>query len=84
MVDYASQTEEDAQKYREALNNSNPTVRAERIQHLVSYNAPLPADKSHPSVATDIEKALADKDPTVREAACAPWIYGMGMFPASA
>jgi hypothetical protein len=68
-TDDSGNTGEDMQKYREALNNSDPAVRAKGIQDLVLFSDLASSDKSQPSVATSIEKALADKDSTVREAA---------------
>ena len=69
IVDNTLNTADDVQKYRDALNSSNPATRAEGIQNLILFSDPLTTDKSHPGVVTSIEKALTDTDPTVREAA---------------
>ena len=68
-TDDSVKTGDDIQKYRDALTSSDPAVRAKGIQNLVLYSDPSSSDKSQPSVATSIEKALADKDAAVREAA---------------
>jgi len=68
MVDDTLKTEKDIQKYREALNSSDPAVRAEGIQNLMMFGDPLTSDPSQPGIATYIEKALADNDPAVRDA----------------
>jgi hypothetical protein len=68
IVNDTMKTEKDIQKYREALNSSDPAVRAEGIQNLMMFGDPLTSDPSHPGIATYIEKALADNDPAVRDA----------------
>jgi hypothetical protein len=69
MGDSSIKTAEDVQKYREDLNNPDPAIRAQSIQNLILFSDPLTTDKSHPGVAAYIEKALADNDPSVRDAA---------------
>jgi HEAT repeat protein len=69
MGDDTLKTGQAVQKYRDALNSSNPATRAEGIQNLILFSDPLTTDKSHPDIVTYIEKALTDNDPTVREAA---------------
>lgn len=75
------QAEQEIQKYREALNSADPAVRAEGIQNLALYGEQLPSDPSHPGIATYIEKALADTDTTVREAALSSLELGGGDIP---
>ena len=69
MVADMRQAENETQKYREAMNSPDPALRAQAIQNMVVYGDEIPADQSHPGIATYIEKALTDNDPTVREAA---------------
>ena len=69
MGDNTLKSGEELQKYRDALNSSYPDIRAQGIQNLILFSDPLTTDKSHPGIVTYLEKALADNDPTVREAA---------------
>ena len=69
MVADMRRAEKETQKYRDAMDSPDPALRAQAIQNMVVYGDEIPADQSHPGVATYIEKALTDNDPTVREAA---------------
>jgi HEAT repeats len=68
MAANAIQIEEATKKFREAMNNSNPAIRAQGIQNLVLYGDQQAMDQSQPGIMSDIEKGLTDQDPTVREA----------------
>ena len=63
------QAEKETQKFRDAMNSSNPAIRAEGIQNIVLYGDDMAADSTHPGVAKYLEKALEDQDHTVRKAA---------------
>ena len=63
------QPETDIQKYRDAMNDPDPAIRADGILNLMHHSDELNADKSHPGFVTYLGQALTDPDPAVREAA---------------
>ena len=67
MVAAETKVNEDLQKYRDALNSPDPAKRADGIKQLMLYGDQLTSDNS--SLVNYLNKALADDDAKVREAA---------------